>query len=186
MPSSRTVFHADSGISLSALNREWLLVGLKNAGRIAGSESWWLLDDVATAIWTSLRRENLQAALSLAAFDEMVKTVLFDIGYHEVALAFRSDHPKQRISLLELIANPPLRSESDFYAKLQMAILALHQRGVQDFHLTDLLSCTTEFQPASEMFAWSTPSVTRARVVKFVRRQIRSLHWPQSIRCLIS
>ena len=164
----------------------WLRVVLEDAARRADYEGWWLVEDVALAVSAYLQQPHLDPAISLEEFERMMKHTLSNIGFSKMAGEIRMAHPVKQISLLKCLHEPPLKSEAEFYRRLQMTIDLCHRQGVQRLDLSGLSDCEAMLRSIHHGFPWQEVHGTREKIVMFVRRQIARLAWPQQFHCSIS
>ena len=164
----------------------WLRAVLEDAARRADYEGWALVEDVAIAVATYLQRHHLDPAISLEEFERMMRRTLNSIGFSKMAGAMRMAHPVKQISLLRCLHDPPLQSEADFYRRLQKTIDLCHRQGIQRLNLSDLSACEETLRAIHHNFPWHEAPGPREKIVRFVRRQIARLSWPQPLQCSIS
>ena len=147
---------------VASFNQAWLHASLKDAARSADCESWPLAEDVAAAVSAYLQRHHRYPVISLEEFERMIRHLLHNIGYPELAAAIQMAHPVRQISLLHCAHDPPLQNETDFYLRLQKTIDACHRQGVQRLDLSDLSACEDMLRSVDQAF----PGTSRPAPVK--------------------
>ena len=170
----------------SAFDCAWLRSTLASAAVKAGYQGWWLVDDLVEGISTYLRHDYPSGVIDLWKLEHVVRAVLNDVGYKEVAARFRTVMPCHRVSLVQCLRQLSQNDRTEFFDHLGALIVRLKVAKVRHIHFSDLHACVRSLTKIHSTAQHSEDPRLLCMVVAFVRDRIQELDCHPQVWCSIS
>lgn len=175
----------DTG-TVASFDTVWLRSTLSNAAAKAGYHGWWLVDDLAAGITLYLRHGYLSGVIDLPKLETVIRTVLHDVGYREIALRYQTVMPCHRISLVQCLEQRSPKDHHEFFDCLGERIAGLHASKPRHVHFSDLQECLSGLIRICPAVRASGSATLLHEVVTFVRARVEAFPWHSLVRCSIS
>ena len=169
-----------------SFNPYWLKAALARAAGKAGYPAWSLTDDLVEGITFYFRQDYAGSVIDLPKLEKIVRGVLCDVGYGEVAVRFQTGMPCYHISLAQCLRELSQNDRAEFFEKLGSLIAGLHAAKVQHFHFSDLHACVRGLKSIHPAAQIEEDQPLLNGVISFVRERVQSLHWRREVWCSIS